>query len=44
MPIPDMEKRQGLEFFAKWTLDYDEMSDKYLSDANGYDLIERDVF
>ena len=41
----DTPKEQGREIFAVWKPLYDSgMADEYLTDANGYDLMTRNVF
>ena len=42
--IPVLEARIGREFFAKWAPNFAFLDTQYLTDANGYDLIARDVF
>jgi len=34
----------GREYFAKWEVDYQLMASDYFTDANGFDLIKREVF
>ena len=38
------EQVGGREVFAKWTPDYESISEDYLTDVNGFSLIKRKVF
>ena len=42
--LPVLEARIGREFFAKWVPDFAFLDMQYLTDANGYDLVAREVF
>ena len=44
LPKPAFSVESGREIFAKWVPVFEKISQTYLTDANGYDLIERDVF
>ena len=43
LALPD-KARVSQEVFAKWTPDFETISHSYMTDANGYDLVEREVF
>ena len=42
--LPEYDAPTGREFFAKWTPDFEYIDSQFLTDANGYDLISREVF
>ena len=42
--LPLFKGAIGREFFAKWTSEYSFLDSQYLTDANAYDLVARDVF
>ena len=43
--LPRMDPAtSGREFFALWTPTYSVMSDEYLTDANGFDIVTRQVY
>ena len=42
--LPLLEATIGREFFARWVPDFDFIDAQYYTDANGYDLVTRDVF
>ena len=43
LPQPVQDKISQ-EVFAKWKPDFDQISHEYFTDANGYDIVRRDVF
>lgn len=44
LPKPTLQEDSGREIFAKWEPKYEDIAHTFWTDANGYDLIERDVF
>lgn len=44
LPKLHISSTDGLEVFAKWEPQYDQIGHAFWTDANGYDLIEREVF
>ena len=43
LPRPNFDNGDH-EVFATWKALYEEISDEYLTDANGYDLIRRPIY
>ena len=43
-PRFDIKGAPGREYFAKWTPSYHEIHQKYMTDANGFDIMSRDVY